>query len=229
MRTLAVGDIHGCRNSLAALLRKVQPAATDQIIFLGDYIDRGPDSRGVIETLLKLKSSCRSVFLRGNHEEMMLDVRAGRLKSDIWLSCGGFETLTSYKAELRADWASAIPDSHWSFIEQTIRGFETSKEIFVHGCLYPDFDLDEQPDDVLLWETFGRIRPHKSGKRVICGHSSQPPGLIADAGYAVCIDSGAAYDGWLTCLDVGSNQYWQATEKGETRAGKLDWIGPVSA
>lgn len=222
MRTLAIGDIHGCHSALAALLGEIRVKKNDQIIFLGDYIDRGPDSRGVIETLLKLRGRAKTVFLRGNHEEMMLDVRAGRLKADIWLSCGGLETLTSYKAELRAEWASAIPDSHWSFSEQTIRGFETPKEVFVHGCLYPDLDLDQQPDEVLFWETFGSIRPHKSGKRVICGHSSQPAGLIANAGYAVCIDSGAAYDGWLTCLDVGSNEYWQANEKGETRAGKLD-------
>jgi serine/threonine protein phosphatase 1 len=172
MRTLAIGDIHGCHNSLAALLRKVQPAAADQIIFLGDYIDRGPDSRGVIETLLKLQGRVRSVFLRGNHEEMMLDSRDGLLKADIWQDCGGLETLASYKTELGADWESAIPDSHWSFIEKTLRGYETPKEIFVHGCLSPDLDLGEQPDEVLLWETFGRIRPHKSGKRVICGHSS---------------------------------------------------------
>jgi serine/threonine protein phosphatase 1 len=222
MRTLAIGDIHGCYTALTALLREVRPVRSDQIVFLGDYIDRGPDSRRVIETLLKLQGRCKTVFLRGNHELMMLDARESFLKADIWQSCGGIETLVSYGAEQRMDWPAAIPDAHWSFIENTTRTFETAKHICVHGCLDPELDLKDQPDWVLFWEYFEKMRRHKSGKRIICGHTPQPKGLIQDVGYAVCVDTGAAYGGWLTCLDDESNYYWQANEKGEIRGGKLD-------
>jgi serine/threonine protein phosphatase 1 len=222
MRTLVVGDIHGCRRSLATLLQAVRPSKKDQIIFLGDYVDRGPDSPGVIDTLLSLQSRCKTIFLRGNHEAMMLDARESFLKSDIWQSCGGLETVISYGAERRADWESCVPAAHWSFLEQTVRTFEMPNQIFVHGCLDPDLDLDNQPDWVLFWENFGEMRPHKSGKKVICGHTAQPKGLIQDVGFAMCIDTGAVFGGWLTCLDVDCKQYWQANEKGENRLGKLD-------
>jgi serine/threonine protein phosphatase 1 len=222
MRTLAIGDIHGCRRSLTTLLEAIRLAKNDRIIFLGDYIDRGPDSPGVINTLLGLQNRCKTVFLRGNHEAMMLDARESFLKSDAWQSCGGRETVNSYGAQGRIDWESSVPDAHWSFLEQTVRGHETPKHISVHGCLAPDLDLDDQPDWMLFWESFGNMRRHKSGKRVICGHTPQPKGLIQDVGFAVCIDTGAVFNGWLTCLDVDSNQYWQTNERGEVRRDTLD-------
>jgi serine/threonine protein phosphatase 1 len=218
---MAIGDIHGCRRSLVSLLEAVRPGEQDQIIFLGDYVDRGPDSPGVINTLLSLQSRCKTIFLRGNHEAMMLDAREDFLKSDLWRNCGGRETVISYGGEGRIDWESSVPDAHWSFLEQTVRGYETTMQIFVHGCLAPDLDLEDQPELMLFWGNFERMRRHKSGKRVICGHTPQPKGLIQDVGFAVCIDTGAVFGGWLTCLNVDSNEYWQANEKGEVRQDKL--------
>ena len=81
MRTLAIGDIHGCNTALAQLLLQVQPTSKDQIIFVGDYIDRGPGSRQVIESLLELRRTRSPVFLRGNHEVMILDARGDPLKA----------------------------------------------------------------------------------------------------------------------------------------------------
>src|SRR4051812_47149584 len=104
MRTLAIGDIHGCHTALTTLLDYVQPTGEDQLVFLGDYIDRGPSSRQVIETLLELKKSCSTIFLRGNHEEMFLMARKNPAKSHSWQSCGGLETLISYEANHQADW-----------------------------------------------------------------------------------------------------------------------------
>ena len=222
MRILAIGDIHGCRRSLVTLLDAVHPAKADQIIFLGDYIDRGPDSPGVINTLLSLKNRSKAIFLRGNHEAMMLDARGNTFKSETWQNCGGKETLISYGAKEIPGWESLIPDPHWLFFEQTIRFFETRDQIFVHGCVAPDLDLNEQSDWTLFWESFSSMRRHKSGKRVICGHTPQPKGLIQDVGFAACIDTGAVFGGWLTCLDVRSNHYWQANEKGEIRQDTLD-------
>jgi serine/threonine protein phosphatase 1 len=150
---------------------------------------------------------------------MILEARHDPLKANLWQSYGGFETLISYSAEYRKDWPSAIPESHWQFLERTIPFFETPNCIFVHACLAPDLDMKEQPDWLLYWEFFDRIQPHKSGKKIICGHSPQRSGQIKDLGYAACIDTGPAVGGWLTCLDAGSGQYWQANEKGETRTG----------
>src|SRR3954454_881285 len=105
MRTLAIGDIHGCHRALASLLGCVKPAEGDELVFLGDYVDRGPASPGVIGTLLSLAKTHRAIFLRGNHEAMMLDGREDPLKANIWRCCGGLETIESYGASSRSDWA----------------------------------------------------------------------------------------------------------------------------
>src|ERR1700740_2097227 len=140
MRTLAIGDIHGCHTALTHLVREVKPASGDQLVFIGDYIDRGPASRQVIDSLLQLKNTCSTVFLRGNHEVMILDARESFLKTDIWQSYGGLETVHSYGSKFGQDWVTAIPDFHWAFLEQTARFFETERHIFVHACLDPDLD-----------------------------------------------------------------------------------------
>lgn len=221
MRTLAIGDIHGCNAALSKLLLQVKPTFDDQVVFVGDYIDRGPASRQVIDALLDLKRTCSPVFLRGNHELMILDAQGDPLKASLWQSYGGLEALASYGAEFREDWAAAIPDAHWTFLQKTVRFFETPEHIFVHACLDPKLDMHEQPDWLLFWEFFDRIQPHKSGKRVICGHSPQRLGFIKDLGFAACIDTGPAAGGWLTCLDVHAREYWQANEKGVARQGTL--------
>jgi len=219
MRTLAIGDIHGCLTALRQLLDQVKPTSADRLVFLGDYVDRGPASRQVIELLIGLKSGGSPVFLRGNHEVMMLSARGSFSDADGWRCCGGSETLLSYGSNSLEDFASAVPEAHWAFLKSTARYLETEDHIFVHACLDPQLDLSEQPDWMLFWQFFSWIRPHKSGKRVICGHSVQSAGLIQDVGFAACIDTGAAYGGWLTCLDVHSGQYWQANNSGDQRDG----------
>jgi len=220
-RTLAIGDIHGCQTSLTSLLKLVAPTANDTFVFLGDYIDRGPASREVIESLIEFSRCHKTVFLRGNHEVMMLEARNDALKANLWGSVGGFEALISYGAEYEPTWASKIPASHWQFLNDTRRYFETASHIFVHGCLDADTDLDAQSDATLYWERVDTLRPHKSGKPVVCGHTPQPEGEILNLGFAVCIDSGPVNHGWLTCLDVTSKQWWQANERNESRAGRL--------
>jgi serine/threonine protein phosphatase 1 len=221
MRTLAIGDIHGCHAALTTLLGQVSPRADDRIIFLGDYIDRGPGSREVVESLLELSGKCVPVLLRGNHEAMILDAREDALKTNLWQSYGGFEALISYGANYNQNWAAIIPDSHWKFFERTARYFETEDHIFVHACLDAEADMDEQPDWLLYWESLDRLKPHKSGKRIVCGHSPQRSGQILDLGFALCIDTGAVNGGWLTCLDVSSGDWLQSNEKRETRRGSI--------
>lgn len=222
MRILAIGDIHGCNTALTALLQQVQPGPDDQLIFLGDYIDRGRATRSVIDTLIQLPATCATVFLRGNHEAMMLEARTDTFCSDGWQGCGGLETLYSYEAQFRPNWPELIPAAHWKFFESTIRHFETDTHIFVHAGVNPTLDLTEQPDWVVYWSSFFELKtPHKSGKKIICGHTTQITGMISDVGHAICLDTGAAYGGWLTCLDVNSGKYWQANERGARRDGML--------
>lgn len=221
MRTLAIGDIHGCHAALTLLLEQVKPLADDKIIFLGDYIDRGPASREVIDLMIGLTTTCTPVFLRGNHEVMLLNARTDELKANVWQSCGGLETLISYDAAFDSNWAAKIPETHWKFFADTVRYLETDDHIYVHAGLDADVDMADQPHWLLHWEFVERLKPHKSGKRVVCGHSSQYSGQILDLGFGVCIDTGAAYGGWLTCLDIASGQWWQTNESGEVRQGSL--------
>jgi serine/threonine protein phosphatase 1 len=222
VRTFAIGDIHGCHTALVTLLDAVQLQPADTVVFLGDYIDRGPASREVVDMLLGLDQKCNAVFLRGNHEVMILDARYNFEKSVFWLSYGGKEAAQSYGANPKALWQSQIPTAHWKFFEETRRFFETDETIFVHAGLNPELDMKDQSDDLLFWEDFSEIRKeHVSGKRVICGHTAQRTKEIANRGFAVCIDTGAVYGGWLTCLEIGSGDWWQANESGAIRSGRL--------
>jgi len=221
MRTLVIGDIHGCHVALTCLLECVAPRADDKIVFLGDYIDRGPATPSVIDSLINLADLCSPTFLRGNHEVMMLDAREDDVKASLWQSCGGFETVISYGAPHDANWAAKIPELHWNFLSNTARYLETADHIFVHAGVDAEANMEAQPEWFLYWEYVGRLKPHKSGKRIICGHSTQASGDILDLGFVVCIDTGATYGGWLTCLDVASGLWWQANEKRETRQGSL--------
>lgn len=116
-----------------------------------------------------------------------------------------------------------IPDRHWEFItEACVNWHEGPTHFFVHAGAFPDMPLDEQPDHMLFWESFEDRGAHVSGKIMICGHTQQRSGLPLNIGHAVCIDTWAYGDGWLTCLDVTSGQLWQANQKGERRTGCLD-------
>jgi serine/threonine protein phosphatase 1 len=221
VRTLAIGDIHGCYKALTTLLSAVSPGTEDQFVFLGDYVDRGEDSRGVIELFLSDSRLKNAIFLRGNHEIMMMDSRADEIKSCNWQAFGGFETVLSYGAKVVEDWKGVIPGNHWAFLESTRPYHETSNHIFVHGSVHPDLELKEQPDWQLYWERFDSVQPHKSGKKIICGHTPQGGAKIADIGYAACIDTAAVFGGWLTCLDAASGSFWQANEGGQVQTGRL--------
>jgi serine/threonine protein phosphatase 1 len=115
MRQFAIGDIHGCLTALQVLDKELAFGDGDTVVTLGDYVDRGPDSRGVIEFLLGLRKRCKLVALRGNHEIMMLMARNDRSLLVNWVACGGGATLDSYGAAGFHD----IPGTHWDFIADT--------------------------------------------------------------------------------------------------------------
>lgn len=216
MRLLAIGDIHGCVDVLDTLLADIGLRPDDTLVTLGDYVDRGPDSRGVLDRLLALRERCHLVALRGNHDQMMLDARQDIRARFEWLQVGGDKTLASYGGKL-----SAIPAAHWDFLErQCVDVWETDTHFFVHGNVYPDVPLSEQPRSVLYWERFDRARPHQSGKIMVCGHTSQKNGLPRNLGYAVCIDTWPV-GAWLSCLDVASGVVRQADHDGDRRQWQI--------
>src|SRR5262249_33726571 len=160
----------------------------DRIVTLGDYVDRGPDSRGVLDQLLALRGSGTLIPLRGNHEVMLLGARAGDLDDlSVWMACGGRETLRSYGATKPGPEALAlIPAEHWYFRENACRDwFETPTHFFVHASAYPDLPLDDQPEYMLFWERFDNCGPHCSGKIMVCGHTQQREGVPHNIGHAV--------------------------------------------
>jgi serine/threonine protein phosphatase 1 len=224
MRVLAIGDIHGCSCQLDDLLGWVRPAPEDLVVALGDYVDRGPDTRGVLDRLIELKrGGMRLVCLRGNHEVMMLAARDGE-RSD-WLDVGGAQTLRSYgPAPGLASTFEDVPAEHWEFLELNLLDYyETDRFIFAHAGVLPDLDLDEQPDYALYWDFLGDAMRHQSGKTVVCGHTSQKSGVPKVVPGAVCIDTYAYGGGWLTCLDTASGRYWQTATGGRRREGRVDY------
>jgi serine/threonine protein phosphatase 1 len=223
-RTIAIGDIHGCSLALAALIDAIQPGAGDILVPLGDYVDRGIDSRGVLEQMTELARRCRLVPLLGNHDRMLLDAVTGddrhggwyEHKFHQWLEFGGITTLDSYGDGVGVE---AIPPDHVAFLQGCRDYYETDTHIFVHANYRPDLRMDEHDEWVLRWESLrDRVPgPHRSGKTVILGHTSRKDGEILDLGHLKCIDTYCCGGGWLTALDVRTGQVWQSNERGDLR------------
>lgn len=212
-RTIAIGDIHGCATALRALIDAIDPQPDDTIITLGDYIDRGPDSRGVIETLIALKRRCCLIPLMGNHEEMFAEAFRGPDDLDYWLQFGGEETLDSYGDGREL---GLVPMEHVVFLRRCRNYFETDTHIFVHASYSADRPLDETSEQILRWLpiTHSTPPPHFSGKTVIVGHTPQESGFILHLGHVKCIDTGCCTGGWLTALDVTTGHVWRTQELG---------------
>ena len=223
----AVGDVHGCLDKLLRLLDALQydPAA-DRLIFLGDYIDRGPSSKGVLELLLRLRDeNAENVFLMGNHEDNFLTYiqacRTGQ-QHDYWLSepffaGGGITTLLSYNPQLRdpadVQVVEAVPDEHIHFLCDLKLYWEDETYIAVHAGVRPGIPLERQYENDLL-----RIRrpflyaQHGLGKCVIFGHTPFP-NVMRDED-KIGIDTGACYEGHgygkLTALCLQTQEIVQA-------------------
>lgn len=215
-RTIAIGDVHGCSAALERILELVSPAADDTVITLGDYVNRGPDSRGVIERLIRLADQCHLVPLLGNHDELFLAVCGERADlREAWLGYGGDATLASYgNCE-----PEEIPEEHLMFLRHCPLWYETERHFFVHGSYEPDRPLADQSPVVLLWESLKQRYPgpHVSGKTAIVGHSSQKSGEVLDLGYLQCIDTRCFDRGWLTALEVETGRLWQVDKFGKAR------------
>ena len=215
-RTITIGDIHGCAIALAKLIEAVAPQPDDTVVPLGDYVDRGIDSRGVIDQLISLADHCRLVPILGNHEEMLLGAREGRSDFRFWMNCGGITCLDSYGSTGRMD---LVPAKHLAFLRSCRTYFETKRHFFVHANYEPAVPLDRQKLQTLRWlslRDYVPPTPHCSDKIAVVGHTPQPE--VLDLSYLKCLDTGCCFGGWLTAMDVDSRQIWQVNERGELRS-----------
>ena len=212
-RRFVVGDVHGCVDELDRLLDHLAPGSADTLCFLGDYVDRGPDPRGVIERLLRLRrEGPRCVFLKGNHEDMFLAFmgEAGR-HGDAFLWNGGDATLASYGCEgLSGDEvAERLPSEHREFL----RGLRThaylDNFLCVHAGVRPNRPLSAQSEEDLLWireEFIGH--PHPFPFTVLFGHTPHREVLV-DLPFKVGLDTGLVYGNRLSCLDIDAQRILQ--------------------
>lgn len=223
MRELVIGDIHGCAGAFRSLVELIRPEPDDTLILLGDYIDRGPDSCGVIDTILELRRQCTLIPLTGNHEVMFRRAQVDGEALVEWLRHGGDTVLPSYQRRGHPATLSGMPARHLEFLnEQTVRYWETEERIYVHASIDPQLDLAAQPDYLLFWERFTTPLLHHSGKAIVCGHTSQRSGLPALFDNGVCLDTWCYGGGWLTCYEPARQRFVQCRENGESRSFGLE-------
>ncbi|WP_069131373.1 metallophosphoesterase family protein [Rhodohalobacter halophilus] len=211
---IAIGDIHGCVESLKALWKKLESYPDAKIIFIGDYIDRGPDSKGVVDFLLHVKNDRDCVFLRGNHEQMLLD--SFKSKKDYnWIMNGGSSTLDSYGVNDAVD----IPEAHLDFYRQTELYYDTEEYFFVHAGVPSHQPIREtlktdEFNDFFLWG-----REHVDSfetpweKTVVFGHTPRPYPIQKKK--MIGIDTGCVYEklgyGKLTAVLLPERTFIQQT------------------
>ena len=206
-RIFVIGDIHGCLHKLLTLLERI-PAKwdNDKLIFLGDYIDRGQDSKGVIDCLVGLskKYPDNLEFLMGNHERMFLDFLTNPDNQyALYLSFGGQATIQSYglSPSVQGQGLDILPAQHANFFNNLKMFSENEEFFFVHAGVKPGVPLSEQKDDDMLWIRHEFINSdYDWGKRIVFGHTP------FDAPYLkknmIGIDTGAVYGGRLCCLVI---------------------------
>lgn len=233
MRLIAVGDIHGRLEQLTNLLQEIAPSTNDRVVFLGDYIDRGPDSKGVIDFLIRFREKFQeTVFLQGNHERLMLDAltEAGidtgvpllssvsglwdretvwaasieGMNRMLWMRNHGDKTLQSYGCDL-----TEIPNEHISFLASTVLWHKYDNFLFVHASVGTKQPIEKQDPYGLLWDRDGFwMYNAKWNLRVVHGHTPVLRPTISKK--TISLDTGAGDGGPLTACDVLAERIWQA-------------------
>lgn len=209
-KIFAVGDIHGCLTALKDMMRTIEISPTeDTLIFLGDYIDRGPDSKGVVDYVIELRSRFpRVVCLLGNHERMFLDYLDG-FGRGLFLANGGRETLASYGTIKTPEGRKVnVPLEHIIFFKSLLIYYETEDYLFVHAGLRPGLPLEKQSVEDMIWirhEFY--LSSHVLNKTVIYGHTAFGEPRINER--MIGIDTGAVYGRKLTCLELPTMKLYQ--------------------
>jgi serine/threonine protein phosphatase 1 len=214
-RIYAVGDVHGCADRLDALHGLIaadlaaHPVAETLLVHLGDFIDRGPDSAGVIARLARGSPlpGVPMVALRGNHEQMMLDAITGdRDAIAHWRSNGGNAALQSWgikAAKKDRNWASDLPAQDYAFLRSLGLFHRVDGYLFVHAGVRPGFKLAAQTEEDLLWirkpflESRGPLLPDAPGVAAVHGHTPEDAPVVTDN--RIGVDTGAVRGGLLTC------------------------------
>lgn len=210
-RVYAIGDIHGCAEQLSnlhALIRKDlarRPTASALLLHIGDYVDRGPDTAGVLEHLSgdSPVPGAEMVNLLGNHENTMIEALSGeRAAATDWLFAGGRPSLESYGVNPdspRDTWAAAVPDAHHAFLRGLALMHREGGYAFVHGGVRPGVPLDKQvKDDLLRLRQPFLYSEQDFGAVVVHGHTPVKTPVIKHN--RIAIDTGAVFGGLLTCL-----------------------------
>ncbi|MBN2106748.1 MAG: serine/threonine protein phosphatase [Deltaproteobacteria bacterium] len=207
-RLLAIGDVHGRLSRLERLIAQIGPSADDTLVFLGDYIDRGPDSYEVVELLIDLKKQFPGIItLRGNHEDYIIAVLLGnqnRQERELWRTCNGGEmTLASYRH------AGEYMSVHKDFYLNLPVYWETEEYFFCHAGVRRGVPLHEQRPVDLVDNRNHYPLPHENlGKIVVHGHTVVDTPLILSN--RINIDTGAGKSGPLTAIELHSRTIWQS-------------------
>jgi serine/threonine protein phosphatase 1 len=198
--TYAVGDIHGSLDKLQRLIVRCEQHAGDRLptfVFLGDYIDRGPQSSGVVDLLIDLQSRLgdRVVALQGNHEAMAVGVIDGTSPLRLWFAQGGVATLESYGNVSPSD----VPRAHVNWMRSLRLSYDDGRRFFVHAGVDPDKPLAAQDASDMLWirEPFLSSR-RDYGRLVVHGHTPLPGGAPDLRSNRLNLDTGAVFGGPLT-------------------------------
>lgn len=219
IRIYAVGDIHGRADLLDGVFKRIDadlatnPYSLSIEVFLGDYIDRGPDSREVIERLVERNRTYRAVFLKGNHETFLTGFVANPSILTDWRSIGGLQTLMSYgivpkinqsadtHAGLAASFDQVLPDSHREFFGHLSTSFTCGDFFFVHAGVRPGIPLPKQCEEDLLWiRRDFLLHEEEFSKIIVHGHTPVLEPEIRPN--RINIDTGAYATGRLTCLKL---------------------------
>jgi serine/threonine protein phosphatase 1 len=209
--TFAIGDVHGCFDKLEALLLACDEARAGRevrYVFIGDYVDRGPDAREVIDLLMhrQLSERDRFICLRGNHEQMLIEAASDR-RSDRdlmnWWANGGEQTLDSYGVND----PKSLPAPHLEWIKALPLRFADHKRLFVHAGVRPGVAMADQSDTDLLWirEPFLSSKANY-GTFVVHGHTPTESGLPDLHSHRLNLDTGACFGGELTAAAFADRQ-----------------------
>ena len=214
-RLLVVSDIHGCYNQFIQLLQKAKLTKEDRLIVLGDFIDRGPDSKKMIDILIKIQELFpKTIVLRGNHEDLLLEYLKGRLSHHIFLFNGGNTTIKSYLGDynagmLKRPFIEDFPKEHYKFLNDLPYRYETEEYLFVHAGLRPNIPLEKQTEEDMTWIRGEFLYSfHDFGKKVIHGHSANEYGPEIREN-RINLDTAGVFGGKFTMCDVTNAIFYE--------------------